>query len=59
MPKRDEYVGLSVPKKVLKPVREIVGSEDSMYTSITDFVKEAIREKIEKLKKLEQSKVTR
>lgn len=50
---KNGYVGFSVPKKVLKPVKEIVEAEDSMYTSVTDFVKEAIREKVEKIRQKE------
>ena len=43
MLKTNEYVGFNDPKKFLEPVREVVGSEDSMYTSIMDFVKEGGR----------------
>ena len=49
------YVGFTLPKRVLEPVRKVVNSPDSRYTSITDFLKEAIREKIERIEMIEAS----
>jgi hypothetical protein len=45
-PKEYGYTSISLHEKVLLPAREIVNERESMYTSITDFVREAVREKV-------------
>ena len=42
------YTSISIHEKVLIPVRQIVAKENSMYMSVTDFVREAIREKVKR-----------
>ncbi|MCP8314467.1 MAG: hypothetical protein H3Z53_08885 [archaeon] len=50
---KEGYQPLALPKKIVERIKLIVESEDSLYTNMTDFVKEAIREKIDRI---EQSK---
>ena len=45
-PKEYGYTSISIHEKILAPAKEIV--ENGMYTSITDFVREAIREKVKR-----------
>lgn len=40
------YVSVSVPNRLHKVLSEIVEDEDSLYTSVSELVKEALREKI-------------
>jgi metal-responsive CopG/Arc/MetJ family transcriptional regulator len=50
MPK-DRYKGVSLPKDMIEEVERIVKEYPELgYTSVADFVKEAVREKILKLK---------
>jgi Arc/MetJ-type ribon-helix-helix transcriptional regulator len=43
------YTNITVPKELANIIRTIVyGEQPSIYTSMADFVKEALREKIEK-----------
>lgn len=44
---------LTIPNKILNVVREYINRDDSLYVSMSDFAKEAIREKLERLKELE------
>ena len=43
---RKEYVGLSLPKTLIKAIKAEIERPNSLYASVTDFVKEAIREKL-------------
>ncbi|MHA2430400.1 MAG: ribbon-helix-helix domain-containing protein [Promethearchaeota archaeon] len=45
MPKSG-YVSVSVPKKIHSVLEEIVNDENSLYTSVSELIKEALREKI-------------
>jgi metal-responsive CopG/Arc/MetJ family transcriptional regulator len=50
MPK-DKYKGVSLPKDMVEEVERIVKEHPELgYTSVADFIKEAVREKILKLK---------
>ena len=49
MPKKD-YRSISVPIRIYKPLEEIVNDNESLYTSISDLAKEALREKIIKIR---------
>jgi Arc/MetJ-type ribon-helix-helix transcriptional regulator len=40
------YVSTSIPENIHKALTEIVGDEESLYTSVSDLMKEALREKI-------------
>jgi len=45
MPRKD-YRNVSVPTGIHSALVEVVGDEKSLYTSVSDLVKEALREKI-------------
>lgn len=47
------YRPLALSTKIVVKIKAIVEDENSLYTNMTDFVKQAIREKIERM---EQSK---
>ena len=40
------YISTSIPEKIHKALTEIVEDEESLYTSVSDLMKEALREKI-------------
>jgi len=40
------YVSVSIPKHIHSALAEIVEDEESLYTSVSDLIKEALREKI-------------
>lgn len=44
------YYGLALPEQIVDEIRNEIQKEDSLYTNITDFVKQAVREKLEKLR---------
>ena len=46
---REGYQALALPKKIIAKIKTIVEEENSLYTNVTDFAKEAIREKIARL----------
>jgi hypothetical protein len=37
-------------KKIIEEIKKIVEGDNSLYTNVTDFAKQAIREKIERIK---------
>lgn len=43
---KNGYKGVSIPKNIHAALEEIVDDGDSLYTSVSDLVKEALREKI-------------
>lgn len=43
---RKEYAGLSLPKSLIAKVKAEVDAPQSSYATVTEFVKEAIREKL-------------
>lgn len=43
---RNDYVSVSIPTKIHTVLSEIVEDGESLYTSVSDLVKEALREKI-------------
>lgn len=50
MPK-DRYKGVSLPKEMVEEIERIIKDNPELgYTSVADFVKEAVRDKILKLK---------
>ena len=50
MPK-DKYKGVSLPKEMVEEIEKIIRDNPELgYTSIADFVKEAVRDKLLKLK---------
>ena len=49
MPK-EGYQSTSIPKNIHSALVEIVNDKDSLYTSVSDLVKEALREKIIKIR---------
>jgi len=54
-----KYKTVSLPKKLLKRVEELINKEDWGYRSPTEFVREAIRDKLQyyvELKKKEKDK---
>ena len=46
---RRKYANVAVPTELLDTVRGVVEEQGSFYTSMADFVKEALREKLERL----------
>lgn len=46
----EDYQSVSVPKNIHSAIEEIVNDKDSLYTSVSDLVKEALREKIIKIR---------
>ena len=49
---KEGYAVLAIPKRMQERIKGIVEAEGSLYTSVADFAKEAIREKIERLDEL-------
>jgi len=50
MPK-DRYKGVSLPKEMVEEIERIIKDNPELgYTSIADFVKDAVRDKLIKLK---------
>lgn len=49
MPK-EGYQSVSIPENIHSALEEIVNDKDSLYTSVSDLVKEALREKIIKIR---------
>ena len=45
MPKSG-YVSVSIPRNIHSVLEEIVNDENSLYTSVSELIKEALREKI-------------
>jgi len=45
---RKGFTNLPAPIEMVAVIREIVEAENPVYTSISDFVREALREKIER-----------
>jgi Arc/MetJ-type ribon-helix-helix transcriptional regulator len=48
MPKKG-YWGVALPLKIVDEVKKEIEREDSLYNGIADFVKQAVREKLERL----------
>ncbi len=48
--RRNKYVNVHLPVEVVEAVREEIDNPSSYYTSMADFVKEALREKLERLR---------
>jgi len=47
----DRYRGISLPKEMIDEIERIIKSNPELgYTSVADFVKEAVRDKMLKLK---------
>jgi len=44
-----KYTNVGVPTELVDAVREVVNAPKSFYTSMADFVKEALREKLERI----------
>ena len=53
-----KWGGVSLPKELIKEVREVVEKRTRGYTSISEFIKEAVREKLDKIKELEKIEKT-
>jgi len=51
---KEGYAVLAIPKKMQEKIKGLVNSPDSLYTSVADFAKEAIREKLERLEGLKR-----
>ena len=49
---KEGYAVLAIPKKMQEKIKEMVNSQDSLSTSVADFAKEAIREKLERIEQL-------
>ena len=47
--KGTKYTNVGVPTELVDAVREVVYSPQSFYTSMADFIKEALREKLERI----------
>ena len=45
---RDNYTGVSLKKNIVKQIEDQV-QKDPSYTSITEFIRTAVREKLERL----------
>jgi len=43
---RKGYKNVCIPSKIYAALREIVKDEDSLYSSVSELAKEALREKI-------------
>lgn len=49
-----KYKGISIPKEMFDEIEKVIKEHPELgYSSITDFIKEAIREKIVKIKMLD------
>lgn len=43
---KEGYVSASIPENIYSALTEIVNDKDSLYTSTSELIKEALREKI-------------
>lgn len=43
---KNGYVSVSIPKNIYSIIEKIVNEEDSLYTSVSELIKESLREKI-------------
>jgi Arc/MetJ-type ribon-helix-helix transcriptional regulator len=43
------YANVAIPAELLQDVREVVNDPHSHYSSLADLVKEALREKLERI----------
>ncbi len=45
----DDYITISIPKKLIEKIDNVINSKEYGYTSRPEFAKEAIREKLKSL----------
>ena len=51
MGKKDSYRTIRLPKELVEEIEEIIRDKSLGYTSKADFVKDAVRRRIEEIKK--------